>query len=73
MSAYWSIVLGLSWLAVGIVLFFDIGRFPTRLIRGLHSKRGELEEAAIVPGYWRFWGSVLGVAGIVLIAYTLSR
>ena len=73
MAQYFSILIGLAWLALGITLSFNLGRLPVRVLNRLRSGPRVIPDDAIVPLYWRFWGVVLGVSGLLLIGYTLSR
>jgi len=67
MAQYFSLLIGLTWLAVGITLSFNIGRLPIRAVNRLRSGPRQIAEASIVPVYWRFWGVVLAVSGLLLI------
>jgi hypothetical protein len=55
------------WVGAGIVLLFDIGHLPYRLLNRGRTK--QLEESAITPLYWRAWGAILAGAGIALLLY----
>lgn len=61
----------LIWLVTGAVLLFNIGRVPLRLINSMRAR--QVEEAAVVPAYWRGWGAVLVAAGLALLVYSFSR
>ncbi|TMC09789.1 MAG: hypothetical protein E6J29_13090 [Chloroflexi bacterium] len=63
-------LLAVVWIAAGIVLGFDIGHLPYRLLN--RGRTRQLEESAITPLYWRAWGAILAGAGVALLLYALS-
>jgi hypothetical protein len=53
--------------AAGVILLFDIGHLPYRMLN--RGRPRQLEESAITPLYWRAWGAILVGAGLALLLY----
>lgn len=70
-TAIVSLVLAAAWLAAGVLLLFDIGQLPLRVVN--RGRVRPVDGSAITPLYWRTWGVILIAAAVGIAWFGLQN